>query len=128
MPYTPYTLQSILLPSTFDNSTELQQKSLSPRLVNNSFFSTKRPVSPTNNETLNTLIDIESVAAWDSDLYCGTHDGLILHYSLEDNKSSQDKTLATQLESTINLGLGKKPVEKILLIPQVSKAVILCGK
>ncbi|KAI9472064.1 MAG: CNH domain-containing protein [Benjaminiella poitrasii] len=125
MPHTSYTLQLILSAAAFNNSLDQLQKSLSPRLANNSFFSTKTSPSQTHNETLNATSTIESVAAWDSDLYCGTQDGLILHYSLQDDLSSSDE-VSEDNKNTINLGLGKKPVDRILLIPQVSKAVVLC--
>ncbi|KAL9546656.1 hypothetical protein MBANPS3_006557 [Mucor bainieri] len=126
MPYTPYTLQTILSASRAEDPVPSSTSS------STSFFS-RRPTSPTSPETTTTTVRyasnaktrIDSVGAWDSDLYCGTSEGAVLHYSLDDN-SSPDKSFSTRLENTIHLGLGKKSVERILLIPQVSKAVVLC--
>ncbi|KAG1170351.1 hypothetical protein G6F70_007735 [Rhizopus microsporus] len=101
-----------------------------------SFFS-RRATSPPNDATSPILrltsntsaaVRIDSVGAWDNDLYCGTSEGTVLHYSLQDNNTSAEKTLTTRLERTINLGYGKKSVERILLIPQVSKAIVLCAE
>ncbi|GAN02424.1 transforming growth factor-beta receptor-associated protein 1 isoform X1 [Mucor ambiguus] len=134
MPYTPYTLQTILSSSRIEDH--------APSTSSSTSFFSRRPTSPTSQETLNTTTAsttstatvryasnsktrIDSVGAWDSDLYCGTSEGVVLHYSLEDN-SSPDKSFSTRLKNTIHLGLGKKSVERILLIPQVSKAVVLC--
>ncbi|KAK4513889.1 uncharacterized protein ATC70_005896 [Mucor velutinosus] len=130
MPYTPYTLQTVLSSSRIEDP--------APSTSSSASFFSRRPTSPTSQETLNTTTStatvrytssskarIDSVGAWDSDLYCGTSEGVVLHYSLEDN-SSPDKSFSTRLENTIHLGLGKKSVERILLIPQVSKAVVLC--
>ncbi|GAA5809917.1 hypothetical protein MFLAVUS_003332 [Mucor flavus] len=123
MPYTPYTLQTILCSPRIEEAIQPSTSS--------SFFS-RRPTSPSSNDGVtsptirySSTTRIDSVGAWDSDLYCGTSDGVILHYSLEDH-SSPNKTFSTQLENTIHLGLGKRSVERILLIPQVSKAVVLC--
>jgi hypothetical protein len=33
----------------------------------------------------------------------------------------------SRLEAKINLELGRKVVEKIMVLPQVSKAIVLCG-
>jgi hypothetical protein len=33
----------------------------------------------------------------------------------------------SRFEAKINLELGKKVVEKIMVLPQVSKAIVLCG-
>ncbi|CAO0793490.1 unnamed protein product [Mucor circinelloides] len=131
MPYTPYTLQTILSSSRIEDP--------APSSSNSASFFSRRPTSPTSQEVSNTVTTttptiryanspktrIDSVGAWDSDLYCGTSEGVVLHYSLEDN-SSPDKSFSTRLENTIHLGFGKKSVERILLIPQVSKAVVLC--
>ncbi|KAI8346357.1 hypothetical protein EDC96DRAFT_521434 [Choanephora cucurbitarum] len=123
MPYTPYTLQTVLQSSRIEEAIVP-----TPTTSTSSFFS-RRATSPETQvgspTTRYSTTRIESVGAWDSDLYCGTSDGVILHYSLEDN-NSLEKTMATRLENTINLGLGKRIVERILLLPQVSKAVVLC--
>ncbi|KAI7897305.1 vacuolar sorting protein 39 domain 2-domain-containing protein [Mucor mucedo] len=125
MPYTPYTLQTILSSPRIEEPIQAS--------TSTSFFS-RRPTSPSSPSTdgvtsptirYSSTNRIDSVAAWDSDVYCGTSDGVILHYSIEDT-SSPDKTFSTRLENTINLGFGKRSVERILLIPQVSKAVVLC--
>lgn len=39
----------------------------------------------------------------------------------------QQVPYASRLENKINLGFGRKSIERILVIPQVSKAVVLCG-
>ncbi|KAI8640536.1 vacuolar sorting protein 39 domain 2-domain-containing protein [Parasitella parasitica] len=123
MPYTPYTLQSILSPS--------KKEEPAPSTSSSASIFSRRPISPNQEpENASTVryarARIDSVGAWDSDLYCGTSDGVVLHYSLEDSSSSPDKSFSTRLENTIHLGIGKKSVERILLIPQVSKAVVLC--
>ncbi|RCH94337.1 hypothetical protein CU097_012873 [Rhizopus azygosporus] len=129
MPYTPYTLQTILASSCVQREEPVPTPNTST-----SFFS-RRATSPPNEATSPILrltsntsaaVRIDSVGAWDNDLYCGTSEGTVLHYSLQDNNTSTEKTLTTRLERTINLGYGKKSVERILLIPQVSKAIVLC--
>ncbi|KAL4211163.1 vacuolar sorting protein 39 domain 2-domain-containing protein [Rhizopus microsporus] len=129
MPYTPYTLQTILASSCVQREEPVPTPNTST-----SFFS-RRATSPPNDATSPILrltsntsaaVRIDSVGAWDNDLYCGTSEGTVLHYSLQDNNTSAEKTLTTRLERTINLGYGKKSVERILLIPQVSKAIVLC--
>ncbi|RUS20562.1 hypothetical protein BC937DRAFT_94937 [Endogone sp. FLAS-F59071] len=88
----------------------------------------------------------------ENNLYIGTTDGNVLHYILEDQVSSdkvslqwqpspplmyqcfignfnpvpQDAPYKFRFEAKHNLGFGRK-VERILVIPQVSKAVVLCG-
>ncbi|KAG1471819.1 hypothetical protein G6F56_001908 [Rhizopus delemar] len=134
MPYTPYTLQTILVPPPV---TQKEEPIPTPN-TSTSFFS-RRSNSPPNEAaspilrfSTNTAAAtrIDSVGAWENDLYCGTSEGLILHYSLQDDYSnnSTEKTLTTRLENTINLGYGKKSVERILLVPQVSKAIVLCAE
>ncbi|KAG1464110.1 hypothetical protein G6F46_003095 [Rhizopus delemar] len=133
MPYTPYTLQTILAPPP---STQKEEPVPTPN-TSTSFFSRKTSSPP--NEAASPILRftnttatprIDSVGAWENDLYCGTSEGLLLHYSLQDHydNSSTEKTLTTRLENTINLGYGKKSVERILLMPQVSKAIVLCAE
>lgn len=44
-----------------------------------------------------------------------------------DRHDIQQVPYASRLENKINLGFGRKSIERILVIPQVSKAVVLCG-
>ncbi|KAI8994624.1 hypothetical protein BDB01DRAFT_846646 [Pilobolus umbonatus] len=116
MSYTPYTLQTIL--------THIEEPV--PGSTNSNSFFARIPIVPPNEPSnVRPSSWIQSVGAWDSDIYCGTSEGSILHYSIE-STSSNRQNFKTKLESIIDLGLGKKPVERILLIPQVSKAVVLC--
>ena len=41
--------------------------------------------------------------------------------------TQNDARYASRLEAKINLELGRKVVEKIIVLPQVSKAIVLCG-
>ncbi|KAI7847334.1 hypothetical protein BDC45DRAFT_542029 [Circinella umbellata] len=173
MPFTPYTLQTIL-PSvtssvtsttpTSNNTTpseEHQQQQPSPPTslssspaqsssAGSSFFSRRLPGSPPSSDVskslpaspsrLNNLLSgqqqqafanvtpfsIDAAEAWDTNLYLGTSDGQVLHFTLEEHGKAQEVPYASQLENKINLGFGRKPVERILILPQVSKAVVLC--
>ncbi|CAO3595317.1 unnamed protein product [Absidia cylindrospora] len=72
---------------------------------------------------------IDAVEAWGNDLYLGTSDGHILHFVLEEQKTKTEISsipYVSRLENKIFLGYGRKSVERILVIPQVSKAVVLC--
>ncbi|KAL0078710.1 hypothetical protein F4703DRAFT_1796795 [Phycomyces blakesleeanus] len=146
MPYTPYTLQPILLsasleepfgpqpniPSTSPPSSFFGRRTTSPPLDGS-------PAQPSRINTLltghnipspawNSSLSIDAVEAWDTDLYLGTSDGHVLHYTLEakGRLDQADVPYASRLERKINLGFGKKSVERILVLPQVSKAVVLC--
>ncbi|KAJ8655866.1 hypothetical protein O0I10_008530 [Lichtheimia ornata] len=152
MPFTPYTSQTIL-PSAngvVDQqhaSIQQQQQQQQPT----SFF-TRRPTAPSPvgsppdvNPSLppsppsrfNTLLPsasnaastsftIDAVEAWDTNLYLGTSDGCVLHFILEEQSKPGEVPYASRLENKINLGFGRKSIERILVIPQVSKAVVLC--
>ncbi|KAI8384808.1 uncharacterized protein BYT42DRAFT_603782 [Radiomyces spectabilis] len=158
MPYTPYTLQTIVASTVVDEPLAKNTSSSSPTPTAPSQSSpavsllpristpplaepvpSKSQVTPSR---LNALLSgntanaaniprftIDSVEAWETDLYVGTSDGHILHYALEET-TKQDQTndipYVSKLENRINLGYGKKSVERILVIPQVSKAVVLC--
>ncbi|KAI7862980.1 hypothetical protein BDF14DRAFT_1745752 [Spinellus fusiger] len=156
MSYTPYTLQPILLSASVEESNKglhVAPSSSSPAIPSVSpplsFFG-RRTTSPPpldgqsrgnpprintilSSQTINTQLSgsftIDSVEAWDTDLYLGTSDGHILHFILEaKGKIDQNTSVpyASRLERKINLGFGKKSVERILVLPQVSKAVVLC--
>ncbi|CAO3664445.1 unnamed protein product [Umbelopsis vinacea] len=64
----------------------------------------------------------------DNNLYVGTSDGFVLHYIVEEqaDKASNEAQYVSRFEAKINLELGKKVVEKIMVLPQVSKAIVLC--
>ncbi|KAI8988123.1 hypothetical protein BDF20DRAFT_970210 [Mycotypha africana] len=128
MPYTPYTLQTIVKASqvqeqasTSPTSTTLLPKRTDPN--------GNAPTSPTISQAQPIDNHITAVSAWETDIYCGTSKGTVLHYVVEDTASlykALQSSSPTRLENRIHLNLGKKSVEKILLLPQVSRAVVLC--
>ncbi|KAI8139926.1 hypothetical protein BJV82DRAFT_625529 [Fennellomyces sp. T-0311] len=155
MPFTPYTLQTIL-PSV-SNSVSAEDQPSPPTSTSGSpaqsssptsFFSRRLPTSPPPSDVskslpsspsrLNNLLSgqpslvgnlpftIDAAEAWDTNLYLGTSDGQVLHYMLEEHGKAEEVPYASRLESKVNLGFGRKPVERILVLPQVSKAVVLC--
>ncbi|KAI9031812.1 hypothetical protein CLU79DRAFT_730299 [Phycomyces nitens] len=145
MPYTPYTLQPILLsasledpfgsqptiPSTSPPSSFFGRRTTSPPLDGSPAQSSRITLLTGNNlasPVWNSSLSIDAVEAWDTDLYLGTSDGHVLHYTLEakGRLDQVDVPYASKLKRRINLGFGKKPVERILVLPQVSKAVVLC--
>ncbi|KAI9491304.1 hypothetical protein BDB00DRAFT_509529 [Zychaea mexicana] len=165
MPFTPYTLQTIL-PSASNSvattTTDDQQQPSPPTSASGSpaqstspgsFFSRRLPNSPPTSDVskslpssppsrLNNLLTgggssqtslanaapftIDAAEAWDTNLYLGTSDGQILHFMLEEHGKAEEVPYASRLENKINLGFGRKPVERILVLPQVSKAAVLC--
>ncbi|CAJ0754292.1 15928_t:CDS:10 [Entrophospora sp. SA101] len=66
---------------------------------------------------------IEAVEAWENNLYIGTSDGNLLHYVVDDQISPETGTPYEYLVSK-KLIFGKRIVEKIVLFPQIMKAVI----
>nr|CAG8434698.1 7037_t:CDS:10 [Entrophospora candida] len=66
---------------------------------------------------------IEAVEAWENNLYIGTSDGNLLHYVVDDQISPETGTPYEYLISK-KLIFGKRIVEKIVLFPQIMKAVI----
>ncbi|KAL1917008.1 uncharacterized protein VTP21DRAFT_5206 [Calcarisporiella thermophila] len=71
-------------------------------------------------------VSVETVEAWENNLYIGTTDGHVLHYVLEERISPESNIPKSRLVEKLNLGFGKKIVERISLLPQISKAVVLC--
>ncbi|RHZ85679.1 hypothetical protein Glove_63g27 [Diversispora epigaea] len=71
-------------------------------------------------------VTVESVEAWENNLYIGTSDGHIIHYGVEDQISSENSIPTSFQVSKIHLGSGKRIVERIMLFPQISLAVVLC--
>ncbi|CAG8566496.1 1122_t:CDS:10, partial [Diversispora eburnea] len=68
----------------------------------------------------NNKVTVESVEAW------GTSDGHIIHYGVDDQISSENSIPNSFQVSKIHLGFGKRIVERIMLFPQISVAVVLC--
>ncbi|KAG9296858.1 hypothetical protein G9A89_006813 [Geosiphon pyriformis] len=69
---------------------------------------------------------VETVEAWENNVYVGTSDGHLIHYVLEDQINTENSIPKSYLIEKHNLGFGRKFVERILLLPQIQKAVILC--
>ncbi|RIA94527.1 vacuolar sorting protein 39 domain 2-domain-containing protein [Glomus cerebriforme] len=69
-------------------------------------------------------ITIESVEAWENNLYLGTSDGHLFHYWIDDQVSSDNNVPSNFRISKQTL--GKRIVERIMLFPQITIAVILC--
>ncbi|KAI8342937.1 CNH domain-containing protein [Chlamydoabsidia padenii] len=156
MPFSPYTLQTLLPGHVIEDIIQsITPNSTSPTASPPSFFSrlSTTPLSPQvipTNGTSNSLVSssppskgntrfntlgnaqhftIDAVEAWGNILYLGTSDGHILHFTLEEqrgNTKTCTMPYVSRLENKIFLGYGKKSVERILVIPQVSKAVVLC--
>ncbi|SAM07114.1 hypothetical protein [Absidia glauca] len=159
MPFSPYTLQTLLPPSVIEEIIQSVSPSSTspPSSPPTSFFSrlSTTPSSPPTNSNgsspslassppnklntrFNTLMasgnvqqrfTIDAVESWGNDLYLGTSDGHILHFVLEEQKHNGDTAsmpYVSRLVDKIFLGYGKKSVERILVIPQVSKAAVLC--
>ncbi|KAI8093371.1 uncharacterized protein BX664DRAFT_357822 [Halteromyces radiatus] len=152
MTYTPYTLQTLLPAHIIEEILQSSSPDSSASASPPSLFTRRSttPSSPTNNNIIassppsklnarfNNLISsgntppkftIDSVEAWGNDLYLGTSDGQILHFILEEQRNNSQFTgvpYVSKLQNKIFLGYGKKSVERILVIPQVSKAVVLC--
>ncbi|KAI9308017.1 hypothetical protein BJ944DRAFT_260999 [Cunninghamella echinulata] len=140
MPYTPYTLQTLISSSAIEEIIATTSPSDSTASSPPSFFTRRQ--GPSNVATSPSLLNsrftnlmsnnitkftIDAVEAWGNDLYLGTSEGQILHFILEEQKNIQNGIpYCSRLENRIDLGYGKKSVERILVIPQVSKAVVLC--
>ncbi|CAG8482660.1 5490_t:CDS:10 [Paraglomus occultum] len=76
----------------------------------------------------NPRVTIDCVETWNNNIYIGTSDGNLLHYVLEDLALQDTNLPRTRLISKRNLGFKQKFIERILLLPRIRKAVILCGK
>ncbi|CAM0141457.1 hypothetical protein VKS41_003834 [Umbelopsis sp. WA50703] len=145
MTFVPYSLQPILNDVAVD-PTSPPAEAVSPSTSSRNLFSRQRATSsstearspPGSPQGVASRFrglaaagkqGIEAVEAWDNNLYVGTSDGHILHYVIEEQQSelnSDDAKYSSRLDAKINLELGKKVVEKIVVLPQVSKAMVLC--
>ncbi|CAG8737798.1 4501_t:CDS:2, partial [Cetraspora pellucida] len=60
-------------------------------------------------------VTVESVEAWENNLYVGTSDGQLIHYLLDDQISSEENTPNSIILSKRSLGFGKRVVEHTTL-------------
>lgn len=80
-------------------------------------------VSVQNNEISESSGEITCVSSFEDNVYIGTSLGEILHYYCLNNEF----LLISRQRGQTSIKKGTKPVKKILLLPQVSKALVLCG-
>ncbi|KAK0531510.1 hypothetical protein OC835_003641 [Tilletia horrida] len=72
---------------------------------------------------------VRCTEAYESNLYIGTSDGQLLWYTLTTNDGPSSSSSASQhyrLNSTVTVSALSKPVEKLILLPAISVAVVLC--
>ncbi|ORX54477.1 hypothetical protein DM01DRAFT_1321815 [Hesseltinella vesiculosa] len=137
MPYIPYTLQTLISRHDIDKVVNAASPDAS-----NSRFSLRSSGSPTNsflpssptnlNARFNQIISssgqrvrIDAVDAWGNHIYLGTSNGHILHFILEDKQHQASGQMPSNAKLENKIELNHKPIERILVIPQVSKAVVL---
>ncbi|KXS19661.1 hypothetical protein M427DRAFT_152188 [Gonapodya prolifera JEL478] len=68
--------------------------------------------------------NIESLDAWDQNVFVGTSDGHVAHYYVDQPPLGQ--SFKWRLGARRNLGLGRKPVEQILALPAELTVLALC--
>ncbi|KAJ2079339.1 hypothetical protein H4R24_003844 [Coemansia sp. RSA 988] len=70
---------------------------------------------------------IECVEVAGSDVYVGTSNGYVIHYTIETPELG-DSTVPEHFKvHTVNLKLGAKRVEQIIAFPALCRLVVLCG-
>ncbi|KAK0550689.1 hypothetical protein OC845_002551 [Tilletia horrida] len=69
--------------------------------------------------------NVRCTEAYESHLYVGNSEGHVLWYTLA-NEGTSTQTTPYQLNTSIPIGSGSKPVEKVILLPAVSVAAVLC--
>ncbi|ORZ12536.1 vacuolar sorting protein 39 domain 2-domain-containing protein [Lobosporangium transversale] len=74
----------------------------------------------------NTRPLIESIDNFENHLYLGTSDGILLHYTIDEQISSESDLPRSRLVQRKTLGFGKKVVERIMVISCLRMAIVLC--
>ncbi|KAG0303656.1 transforming growth factor, beta receptor associated protein 1 [Dissophora globulifera] len=74
----------------------------------------------------NTRPILESLDSFESHLYLGTSDGFVLHYTIDEQISSESDLPRSRLIRRLPLGFGKKVVERIMVLPLLRIAIVLC--
>ncbi|GJJ69717.1 vacuolar protein sorting-associated protein 3 [Entomortierella parvispora] len=69
---------------------------------------------------------IEALDSFESNLYLGTSFGILLHYVIEEQISSESNLPRSRLLRRTPLGFGKKLVERIMVLPSIRIAIVLC--
>ncbi|CAG8574593.1 9361_t:CDS:10 [Ambispora gerdemannii] len=125
MPLTPFTLQKIISDLALE---EAQQQSSTPSQTTTSASS---PISLFHRRTnansggagsgtrfgsgigwgARDRVTVETVEAWENNIYVGTSDGHLIHYVLEDQTSSENPIPKSYLIDKQKLGFGRKLVE-----------------
>ncbi|CAO3630338.1 unnamed protein product [Cunninghamella echinulata] len=115
MPYTPYTLQTLISSSAIEEIIATTSPSDSTASSPPSFFTRRQ--GPSNVATSPSLLNSRFTNLMSNNLTKFTIDAV---------EAGNGIPYCSRLENRIDLGHGKKSVERILVIPQVSKAVVLC--
>ncbi|CAD6978718.1 unnamed protein product [Tilletia controversa] len=68
---------------------------------------------------------VRCTESYDSNLYVGTSDGNLLWYTIS-NEGSSTQPPTYRLNNTTIISSVSKPVEKLILLPAISVAVVLC--
>ncbi|KAJ2807594.1 hypothetical protein H4R20_001223 [Coemansia guatemalensis] len=70
---------------------------------------------------------IECVEVAGSDVYVGTSNGHVIHYTIETPELGDSRIPEHFKVHTVNLKLGAKRVEQIIAFPALCRLVVLCG-
>ncbi|KAF8985754.1 hypothetical protein BGZ46_002133, partial [Entomortierella lignicola] len=69
---------------------------------------------------------VDALDSFENNIYLGTSDGFVLHYVMGEMTLSDSDIPRSRLEKKSALGFGKKVVERILVMPTLKLAIVLC--
>ncbi|ODV87988.1 hypothetical protein CANARDRAFT_55114 [[Candida] arabinofermentans NRRL YB-2248] len=109
-----------------DNKEDLHDESITSPIASNGPYSMIDLVSdiPLKNPDIPSFASatITSIETWDMNMYIGTSCGELIHMYKIDDEIGYIQVSRQRFSSS-----KSKPVEKILLLPELSKALVLCG-